>query len=441
MLEVVFCAGSPIPQYIRDLYIIDGQGREFDPKWVNEKLPLATLSSITCISSLSLEQVDFSGLSGATLAALGGITARVTRVELTYVRFKDLAGCSAFLSAAATLRSLTSCVTSFEDEARSPRPVIATILPELVELELEGNDDPLLDLVCSTSSPPCIRAFSLYLGSNNISAVASFLRRLGSSLTHLHIQSFSSDRTPSDMNAHETDLSKNPNLKNIIFGPNSSPWIVKILATAAPTLERVYMQLPSDYFDFPSLRRIFMMEGSALRRTEIVLWNIDLGTRATTMGWLEDATILQYPIPGTPQAMVLSTATTHDLPLSHIPVLLACPAPTPSFPSWSWSFPDISQGRTAPRVHPSSTVELCEVQLTALASWGYRTCRFTAALGIGALPRHAADFHRTCCLNAIAAGCGCASQDTEGYHWFSTYGGVPPHTDLPLRPVFQVPQA
>ncbi|KAF7349094.1 APH domain-containing protein [Mycena venus] len=261
MLEVVFYAGSPLPQYIRDLYIIDGQGREFDPKWVNDKLPLVILSSITCISSLSLEQVDFSGLSGATLAALGGVTARVTRVELTYVRFKDLADCLAFLGAAVTLRSLTSCITSFKDEVWSPRPVVTTILPELVELELESDDDPLLDLLCSTSSPPCIRAFSLYLGSNNISAVASFLGHLGPSLTHLHIQSFSSDRTPSDMNVQGTDLSKNPNLKKIIFGPNSSQWIVKILVTATPTLELVYMQLSPDYSDFPSLRRIFMTEG------------------------------------------------------------------------------------------------------------------------------------------------------------------------------------
>jgi hypothetical protein len=205
MLEVVFHAGSPIPQYIRHLYIIDSQGREFDPKWVNEKLSLVTLSSMTCISSLSLEQVDFSGLSGATMAALRGITARVTRLELTYVRFKDLDGCLAFLGAAASLRSLTSR-TSFEDKTRSPHPVIATILPELVELELESNDDPLLYLVCSTSSQPRIRAVSLYLSSDNISAVASFLRRLGSSLTHLHIQSFSFDKTPSGLCFHNSSL-------------------------------------------------------------------------------------------------------------------------------------------------------------------------------------------------------------------------------------------
>lgn len=93
-----------------------------------------------------------------------------------------------------------------------------------------------------------------------------------------------------DINAQGTDLSKNPNLKNIIFGPNSSQWIIKILVTATPTLEHVYMQLPSDYGDFPSLRRIFMMEDSALRRTEIVLLNTDLGTRGAIMEWLEDAT-------------------------------------------------------------------------------------------------------------------------------------------------------
>ncbi|KAJ6548121.1 hypothetical protein DFH09DRAFT_1169827 [Mycena vulgaris] len=290
MLEVVFYPGSPIPQCIRDLHIIDGQGREFDPKWVNEKLSLVTLSSMTCISCLSLEQVDCSGFSGATMAALRGVTARVTRLELTYVRFKDLAGCLDFLGAAASLRSLTSWITSFEDETRSPRPVIPTILPELVELELESDDDPLLDLVCSTSSPPRIRAVSLYLSSDNISAVASSLGRLGSSLTHLHIQSSSFDRTPPDMNAQGIDLSKNPNLKTIIFGSNSSQWIVKILDTAAPTLERVYMQLPSDYFDFPNLSRIFMVEGSALRHTEIVLSNLDLGTRSAIIGWLEDAT-------------------------------------------------------------------------------------------------------------------------------------------------------
>ncbi|KAF7333421.1 APH domain-containing protein [Mycena venus] len=248
MLEVVFYPGSPIPQYIRDLHIIDGQGREFDPKWVNQKFSLVALSSMTCISSLLLEQVDFSGFSGATMAALRGITARVTRLELMYVRFKDLDGCLAFLGAAVSLRSLTSFITIFEAETWSSHPVIATILPELVELELEDDKDPLLDL-------------------------SSFF-----------------DRTPSDMNAEGIDLSKNPNLKNIIFGPNSSQWIVKILDTAAPALERVYMQLPSDYFDFPSLTRIFMGEGSGLRRTGIILSNLDLGACSAIIGWLEDTT-------------------------------------------------------------------------------------------------------------------------------------------------------
>ncbi|KAJ6585998.1 hypothetical protein B0H19DRAFT_1250741 [Mycena capillaripes] len=288
MLEFNFYPGSPIPQYIRDLYIIDGQGRKFDPKWVNPKLSLVPLSSMTCISSLSLEGVEFSELSGATMAALCGIVARVTRLELAYVCFKDLDGCLAFLGAAVSLKSLTSCVTRFEDETWSPEPVIATNLPELVELELESGGDPLLDLVCFMSSPPRIRAVSLYLGTDNISAVASFLRRLGSSLTHLHIQSYSFARTPSDMNAEGIDLSKNPNLKTIIFGSNSSLWIVKILDTAAPTLERVYMQLPSDYSDFPSLTRIFM-GNSALRRTGIILSKLDLGTRSAITGWLEDA--------------------------------------------------------------------------------------------------------------------------------------------------------
>ncbi|KAJ7214527.1 hypothetical protein GGX14DRAFT_611101, partial [Mycena pura] len=185
MLEVVFYPGSPIPQYIRDLHIIDSQGREFDPKWVDDKLSLVTLSSMTSILSLSLEQVDFSGLSGATMAALRGITARVTRLELTYVRFKDFTGCLAFLAAAASLRSLAFCATSFEDETRSASPIIDTILPELVELNL---DESLLDLVCSMSSPPRIRALSLYLSSEKISAVAGLLVRLGSSLTHLQIQ-------------------------------------------------------------------------------------------------------------------------------------------------------------------------------------------------------------------------------------------------------------
>ncbi|KAF7333410.1 hypothetical protein MVEN_02356800 [Mycena venus] len=230
---------------------------------------------MTCISSLLLEQVDFSGFSGATMAALRGITARVTRLELMYVRFKDLDGCLAFLGAAVSLRSLTSFVTIFETETWSPHLVIATILPELVELELEGDKDPLLDLVRFTSSPPRIRAVSLYLGSKNISAVASFLGRLGSSLTHLHIQSSFFDRTPSDTNAEGIDLSKNPNLKNIIFGPNSSQWIVKILDTAAPALD---------------LSRIFMGKGSALRRTGIVLSNLDLSARSAIIGWLEDAT-------------------------------------------------------------------------------------------------------------------------------------------------------
>jgi hypothetical protein len=92
------------------------------------------------------------------------------------------------------------------------------------------------------------------------------------------------------MNAQAIDLSKNPNLKTIIFGPNSSQWIVEILNTvpAAAPLQRVHMQLPADYDDFPSLNRIFMGEGSPLRRTAIVLSNLDPGTRSAITEWLED---------------------------------------------------------------------------------------------------------------------------------------------------------
>ncbi|KAJ7057007.1 hypothetical protein C8F01DRAFT_1153047 [Mycena amicta] len=263
MLQVVFYPGSPIPQYIRDLYIIDGQGREADPKWVTRKLPLVPLSSMTCISSLSLEQVDISNLSSAAMAALRGVTARVARLELTYVHFKDR-------NRSVSLKSLTSCVTRFDrdyTENWSPRP-----------LELESLNDPLLHLICSTNPPPRIRAVSLFLG------------HLGTSLTHLHIKSFPFNRTPScvffhtssglvyslvsDMNAEDIDLSKNPNLKSIVFEPNSSPWIVKVLDTAAPTLEHVYMQLPSDFSDLGVLGRIFMLESSP-SAAKIIRWRED----------------------------------------------------------------------------------------------------------------------------------------------------------------------
>ncbi|KAJ7199437.1 hypothetical protein GGX14DRAFT_467985 [Mycena pura] len=297
MIEVLFYPGSPMPhrrplaQYIRDLHIIDGEGREFDPKWINDKLSLVTLSSMTSILSLSLDHVDFSGLSGASMAALRGITARVTRLELAHVRFKDFTGCLAFLEAAVSLKSLTSCVTSFEDEIRSPRSIIDTILPELVELNLESDDDSLLDLVSSMSSPPRIRAVSLYLGENNISTVAGLLARLGSSLTHLQIRSFSLCRTlPSGQFFH--NFSYLITHCNIIFRPNTWQFIVQILDTAAPTLaiKRVYMQLPQarHYFDFPSLSRIFMAEGSALRRAELVLTNLDhSGICSASIEWLE----------------------------------------------------------------------------------------------------------------------------------------------------------
>lgn len=92
------------------------------------------------------------------------------------------------------------------------------------------------------------------------------------------------------MNTQGIDLSRNPSLRNIIFGPNSSQRIVKILGTAAPSLERVYMQLPPDYFDFPSLSRILMGDASALRHTKIFLFNLDLGTRDAIVGLLEDVT-------------------------------------------------------------------------------------------------------------------------------------------------------
>ncbi|KAJ7670102.1 hypothetical protein DFH06DRAFT_160987 [Mycena polygramma] len=285
MLQVVFYPGSPMPQYIRHLSVIDGQGREFYPEWVNEKFAMVPVSSMTCISSLSLEQVSFSGLSIATMDALRGIMAQIIRLELmSYVRFEDLDSYLGFLGSAVSLRSLTSCITGFGDESSSPHPAISTILPELVELEMENDDDPILLLISSLSSPPRIRAVTLYLGADNIPAVAGFLGCLGSSLTHLHIQSIPFDQMALVTNVSEDiDLSKNPNLKTIIFENNSSECVVKMLNTAAPTLERVYMQPPPEDLDFLSLRRLFLQEGSALRRTEVVF----SGARCANTEWLE----------------------------------------------------------------------------------------------------------------------------------------------------------
>ncbi|KAJ7094905.1 hypothetical protein C8R43DRAFT_266228 [Mycena crocata] len=289
MLEVIFYPGSPIPQYIREFHIIDSQGREFDPKWVNEKLPLLPLNMMTCISSLSLEQVDFSGLSRVTMAALRGITPRINRLELTYCRFEDPAGCIRFLKAAVSLVSLTSCVTTFDNHSSSPRATMSAFLPELVELELESDDDPLLHLISSADIPPRIRAVSLYLSSDNISSVARSLARLGSSLSHLHIYSFSFDPSLPGVNTQGIDLSKNPHLKIIIFDANSSQWIIEILNTAVCVpLECVHMELPMDYADFHSLGSIFMAEGSALRRTEINLSRLALATFSAATEWLEE---------------------------------------------------------------------------------------------------------------------------------------------------------
>ncbi|KAJ7154831.1 hypothetical protein C8R43DRAFT_438222 [Mycena crocata] len=218
----------------------------------------------------------------------------ISRLELTYVRFEDVSGCLDFLKAAVSVRSLASWVTSLADETRSRHSENSTFLPKLVELELESDDDPLLDLLCSTSFPPRIRALSLCFGAGNISAVANLLGCLGSSLSHLQLQSFCFDTMPPDMNARDTDLSRNPNLKCIIFRRNSSHWITNILDTAAAAvpLERVYMEL-WDCDELLRLRSIFTAEAGALRRTEIVLFNIDIGTRSATTEWMEDMNLTE----------------------------------------------------------------------------------------------------------------------------------------------------
>ncbi|KAJ6482286.1 hypothetical protein C8R47DRAFT_1133546 [Mycena vitilis] len=261
MLELLFYSESPIPQCIRHLSVIEGRGGEFYPEWVNEKFAMVP--------------VTFPGLSDATMTAIRVIMARIVRLELmSFVRFEDLDSYLGFLGSALSLRSLTSCVTGFGDESSSPYPAISTILPELVELEIENDDDPFLALISSLSSPPRIRAVTLYMGADNIPAVAGFLGCLPLSFC---------PRTYSllaNTNVEDIDLSKNPNLKTIIFENISSERIVNILNTAAPALERVYVQPPPEDLDFLSRRRMFMQEGSALRRTEIVF----SGTLASTEG-------------------------------------------------------------------------------------------------------------------------------------------------------------
>ncbi|KAJ7590178.1 hypothetical protein C8J56DRAFT_1163812 [Mycena floridula] len=299
MLETIFHPDSHIPQYIQALHIIESQGREFDPTWVNDKLSLVPLTSMTDISFLSLTQVNFSGISSLAMAALVNIMPRVTELELTYVHFKDLTSCFNFLGAAVSLKSLAITSILFDEQA-SLSPPISALLGELVEirLELQGNQQALFDYLCSTTSYN-IRAVSLFILDRelNISAMVDSLARLGS-LTHLHIQlgQLSADEA-SDMLGHHINLARNPNLRTIIFGSSwTSAAITEILskATSVP-IERVCIELGPDYArnlsDFVSLARIFTSEGSALRRARVVLSTYFPGDRSAVIARLEEVNL------------------------------------------------------------------------------------------------------------------------------------------------------
>ncbi|KAJ7584490.1 hypothetical protein C8J56DRAFT_951149 [Mycena floridula] len=300
MLETIFHPDSHIvPQYIQALHIIESQGCKFDSTWVNHKLSLVPLTSMTNISFLSLTQVNFSGISSPAMAALVDIMPRVTELELTYVHFKDLTSCFNFLGAAVSLKSLALTRILFDVQA-SLSPPISALLAELVEirLELQRNQQALFDHLCSTASYN-IRAVSLFIldGELNISAVVDSLARLGS-LSHLRIQlgRLLADEA-ADMLGHHIDLTRNPNLRTIIFGSSwTSSAITEILSKAISVpIERVCIKLGPDYTrnlsDFASLARIFTSEGSALRRTRIVLSPYFPGARSAIIARLDEVNL------------------------------------------------------------------------------------------------------------------------------------------------------
>ncbi|KAK7039917.1 APH domain-containing protein [Favolaschia claudopus] len=265
MLKVIFYPQSPIPSCIRELYIIDGEGRKFDPKWVNQKLPLIDFDSMHRLSFLSLEQVDFSTLSSDTLAILRAIAGRIARMELIYVHFEDWDSCTYFLGVAISLRTLVSFVTTCTGDSTAPssNPVV---LPALVELELGNDDDPFFSLFLYRGSMPHIRALNLYLGKQNIELMANSLPHFGS-VTHLLIQTHSA-LLPTDI-PEDLDMFKNPNLKTAIFQAPVE-LTVKML-TRAPTIQRVYIDPSSNFVDAARLVRVLV----GLPDAEIFVSNLE----------------------------------------------------------------------------------------------------------------------------------------------------------------------
>ncbi|KAK7013287.1 hypothetical protein R3P38DRAFT_3207399 [Favolaschia claudopus] len=148
------------------------------------------------------------------------------------------------------------------------------LLPALVELELGNDDDPFLNLFRYHDSMPHIRALNLYLGKQNIELMANSLPHFGS-VTHLRIQTHSA-LLPTDI-PEDLDMSKNSNLKTIIFEAPAE-LIVKML-TRAPTIQRVYMNAPSNSVDLDSLVRVLV----GLPNAQIFLSNM----QSLSAGWDE----------------------------------------------------------------------------------------------------------------------------------------------------------
>ncbi|KAF7305347.1 APH domain-containing protein [Mycena chlorophos] len=286
MLQTIFYPGAPFPSYIRELHIIDGQERTFDPKWVPRKVHLVPFDAMTQLSRLALEQIAFEELPGAAMDALRGAVSRVKHLDLAHVSFSDLSAYTGFLGGAPSLRSLITCNTTLlhvQLDAPAPRdPATSTpLLPHLREVNVDLGDRQLLDLICSPENgPPPIGALSVTLRTNDYmgnAVLARVLKSLGGSLTHLFLESFGDDPPP----VEQVNLSSNAKLHTIVFGNTAIAWMAPLLntCTASPSLKRVYSHRVPPPHDFPVLKElclgplsgceiVFMQEQGNLRVPE-----------------------------------------------------------------------------------------------------------------------------------------------------------------------------